>query len=120
MLPQPFNKMKDKELVTLGVLLLAIVMSDRLRPLVNNMGGRLVLLLAICYLTSVNVVLGVAGAILYLSFNNGLMEGMDHEGEKEEEPAEPTEVDAPAEAFKVREGNDIDCSATPDHEDCTA
>ena len=79
MLPQPFNKMKDKELVTLGVLLVAIVMSDRLRPLVNNMGGRLVLLLAICYLTSVNVVLGVAGAILYLSFNNGLMEGMDHD-----------------------------------------
>ena len=105
------KKLNNRDAITLGVLLLAIVMSDRLKPLTRSMGGKLVLVLGIAYLASVNMVLGLMGVLLYVSMNTGLIEGFKEGNEDEAEggeEAEPTaeEDEYPEEGFGNRkEGN---------------
>ena len=75
--------LKNENALLLLGLLVAIFMADRLKPLVNNMVGKLTLVLAVCYLAKQDLMLGLLGALLYISLNNGLIEGMQ-EGEEDE------------------------------------
>ena len=75
--------LKNENALLLLGLLVAIFMADRLKPLVNNMVGKLTLVLAVCYLAKQDLMLGLLGALLYISLNNGLIEGMK-EGEEDE------------------------------------
>lgn len=104
------NLMKNENAMLLGVLIVCILVSDKLKPVADNMLGKLVLLLAICYLANKHVVLGLLGALLYISLNNTLLEGNEDE---EEEPTEDKDV---VEEFK--EGNDHE--EAPEDEDDTA
>lgn len=94
------NLMKNENAMLLGVLIIGILLSDTLKPVADNMLGKLVLLLAICYLANKHVVLGLLGALLYISLNNTLLEGNNH-GEDEEEPTEDKDV---IEEFKEGSG----------------
>ena len=76
--------LKNENALLLLALLVAIFMADRLKPLVNNMVGKLTLVLAVCYLAKQDLMLGLLGALLYISLNNGLIEGMK-EGEEDED-----------------------------------
>ena len=96
------NLMKNENAILLGALIVCILVSDRLKPVANNMLGKLVLLLCICYLANKHVVLGLLGALLYISLNNTLLEGASH-GE-DEEPTE--EKDVQLESFKEGTGED--------------
>ena len=116
------NLMKNENAMLLGVLIVCILVSDKLKPVADNMLGKLVLLLAICYLANKHVVLGLLGALLYISLNNTLLEGNtegeanpaeDEETEVVDEPEPPADDSAGTETFK--EGND-DCD--PENEDC--
>lgn len=114
--------MKNENAMLLGALIVGILFSERLKPVANNMLGKLVLLLGICYLANKHVVLGLLGALLYISLNNTLLEGNQVEGDSAAEddetevvdgPDPPAEDDAGTETFK--EGAD-DCD--PDTSDC--
>ena len=95
------NLMKNENAMLLGVLIIGILLSDTLKPVADNMLGKLVLLLAICYLANKHVVLGLLGALLYISLNNTLLEGNNHGEDEEEEPTEDTDV---IEEFKEGSG----------------
>ena len=75
--------MKEQNLILLVALVVANLMSDRIKPLVDNMLGKLVLVLTICYLANKHIILGLLGVILYTSVYNGLLEGMEEEEEDE-------------------------------------
>ena len=94
--------MKNENAMLLGALILGILFADTLKPVANNMLGKLVLLLGICYLANKHVVLGLLGALLYISLNNTLLEG----NEDEKDPAEDdeTEVVEGPDGFKEGEG----------------
>tara|TARA_B100000073_G_scaffold344670_1_gene351976 strand:+ start:257 stop:622 length:366 start_codon:yes stop_codon:yes gene_type:complete len=98
------NLMKNENAMLLGALILGILFADTLKPVANNMLGKLVLLLGICYLANKHVVLGLLGALLYISLNNTLLEG----NEDEKDPAEDdeTEVVEGPDGFKEGEGAD--------------
>lgn len=100
------NLMKNENAMLLGVLIVCILVSDKLKPVADNMLGKLVLLLAICYLANKHVVLGLLGALLYISLNNTLLEGNEDE---EEEPTEDKDV---VEEFK--EGNEEEAAEDED------
>ena len=78
--------MKEQNLILLVALVVANLMSDRIKPLVDNMLGKLVLVLTICYLANKHIILGLLGVLLYTSLYNGLLEGMEDEDEVVEEP----------------------------------
>ena len=80
--------LKNENALLLLALLVAIFMADSLKPLVNNMVGKLTLILAICYLAKQELMLGLLGALLYISLNNTLIEGMKEGGEHGEEEKE--------------------------------
>ena len=75
--------MKEQNLILLVALVVANLMSDRIKPLVDNMLGKLVLVLTICYLANKHIILGLLGVLLYTSVYNGLLEGMEEEEEDE-------------------------------------
>ena len=77
--------MKEQNLILLVALVVANLMSDRIKPLVDNMLGKLVLVLSICYLANKHIILGLLGVLLYTSVYNGLLEGMEEEEEEEDE-----------------------------------
>ena len=68
--------MKEQNLILLLALVVANLMSDRIKPLVDNMVGKLVLVLTVCYLANKHIILGLLGVLLYTSIYNGLLEGM--------------------------------------------
>ena len=76
--------MKEQNLILLIALVVANLMSDRIKPLVDNMVGKLVLVLTICYLANKHIILGLLGVILYTSIYNGLLEGMTGREGKDE------------------------------------
>ena len=78
--------MKEQNLILLVALVVANLMSDRIKPLVDNILGKLVLVLTICYLANKHIILGLLGVLLYTSLYNGLLEGMEDEDEVVEEP----------------------------------
>ena len=94
--------LKNENALLLLALLVAIFMADRLKPLVNNMVGKFTLILAICYLAKQELMLGLLGALLYISLNNTLLEGFE-EGEEGEEAPPPLE-----EEFKEGEEEEKD------------
>ena len=109
------NLMKNENAMLLGVLIICILVSDKLKPVADNMLGKLVLLLAICYLANKHVVLGLLGALLYISLNNTLLEGNNHGEEEEEEPTEDKDV---VEEFKEGTGGDgTSAEEEPDPDD---
>lgn len=73
--------MKEQNLILLLALVVANLMSDKIKPLVDNMVGKLVLVLTICYLANKHLILGLLGVLLYTSVYNGLLEGMEDEDE---------------------------------------
>ena len=75
--------MKEQNLILLVALVVANLMTDRIKPLVDNMLGKLVLVLTICYLANKHIILGLLGVLLYTSVYNGLLEGMEEEEEDE-------------------------------------
>ena len=75
--------MKEQNLILLVALVVANLMSDRIKPLVDNILGKLVLVLTICYLANKHIILGLLGVLLYTSLYNGLLEGMEEEEEDE-------------------------------------
>ena len=89
--------MKEQNLILLLALVVANLMSDKIKPLVDNMLGKLVLVLTVCYLANKHIILGLLGVLLYTSVYNGLLEGMagqegsgDNDDEVLEEPEEFT------------------------------
>ena len=94
--------MKEQNLILLIALVVANLMSDRIKPLVDNVLGKLVLVLTICYLANKHIILGLLGVLLYTSIYNGLLEGMaGQEGSKEDEVLEEPDEDT----FTGREGS---------------
>ena len=63
--------MKEQNLILLLALVVANLMSDKIKPLVDNMVGKLVLVLTICYLANKHIILGLLGVLLYTSVYNG-------------------------------------------------
>ena len=114
--------LKNENALLLLGLLVAIFMADRLKPLVNNMVGKLTIVLAVCYLAKQDLMLGLLGALLYISLNNGLIEGMKEEqedevvdtdkveefqeGEEEEEEAPPPPLEGKEEFQEGEEEED--------------
>lgn len=102
--------MKEQNLILLVALVVANLMSDRIKPLVDNMLGKLVLVLTICYLANKHIILGLLGVLLYTSVYNGLLEGMEEEEEDEiiEEGmnAEGEEIEDDEEGMVGREGEE--------------
>lgn len=92
--------MKEQNLILLIALVVANLMSDRIKPLVDNMVGKLVLVLTICYLANKHIILGLLGVILYTSIYNGLLEGMTGRENNEDEC-----VEGDCENLVGREGN---------------
>ena len=84
--------MKEQNLILLLALVVANLMSDKIKPLVDNMVGKLVLVLTVCYLANKHIILGLLGVLLYTSVYNGLLEGMaGQEGQEDEVVEEPDE-----------------------------
>ena len=92
--------MKEQNLILLIALVVANLMSDRIKPLVDNVLGKLVLVLTICYLANKHIILGLLGVILYTSIYNGLLEGMTGRENNEDEC-----VEGDCENLVGREGN---------------
>lgn len=93
--------MKEQNLILLLALVVANLMSDRIKPLVDNMVGKLVLVLTVCYLANKHIILGLLGVLLYTSIYNGLLEGMaGQEGSGDDEVVEEPDEDT----FTGREG----------------
>lgn len=91
--------MKEQNLILLIALVVANLMSDRIKPLVDNMVGKLVLVLTICYLANKHIILGLLGVILYTSIYNGLLEGMTGREGKDEC------IEGDCDGFTGREGS---------------
>ena len=71
--------------VALFIGVIAMILNAKmLRPMVSNIPGKLGLILFICFLATTDRILGLLGVILFMSVNNGLIEGL-HEGEEEHE-----------------------------------
>ena len=51
--------MKEQNLILLLALVVANLMSDKIKPLVDNMVGKLVLVLTVCYLANKHIILGL-------------------------------------------------------------
>lgn len=111
--------LKNENALLLLALLVAIFMADSLKPLVNNMVGKLTLILAICYLAKQELMLGLLGALLYISLNNTLIEGMTEGTEDEEtEPfKEGDDHEEESEPFKEGEEEEETFKEGEDHED---
>ena len=104
--------MKEQNLILLLALVVANLMSDKIKPLVDNMVGKLVLVLTICYLANKHIILGLLGVLLYTSVYNGLLEGMEEEEEEDEiieegmKPEGEEIEDDDEEGMVGREGNE--------------
>ena len=104
--------MKEQNLILLVALLVANFMSDRIKPLVDNILGKFVLVVTVCYLANKHIILGLLGVLLYTSVYNGLLEGMEGEGEDEDEiieegmNAEGEEIEEEEEGMIGREGEE--------------
>ena len=66
--------MKEQNLILLVALVVANLMSDKIKPLVDNILGKLILVLSVCYLANKHIILGLLGVLLYTSLYNGLIE----------------------------------------------
>tara|TARA_Y100000768_G_scaffold307929_6_gene242115 strand:- start:14489 stop:14899 length:411 start_codon:yes stop_codon:yes gene_type:complete len=63
--------------VVLFVAVIAMILNSKmLKPMVASMPGKLGLVLFICFLAMTDRVLGLLGVVLFMSVNNGLIEGM--------------------------------------------
>ena len=110
--------LKNENALLLLALLVAIFMADSLKPLVNNMVGKLTLILAICYLAKQELMLGLLGALLYISLNNTLIEGMKEGEEEETEPfKEGDDHEEESEPFKEGEEEEEGFKEGDDHEE---
>lgn len=101
--------MKEQNLILLLALVVANLMSDKIKPLVDNMVGKLVLVLTVCYLANKHIILGLLGVLLYTSVYNGLLEGMEEEEDEIVEEgmnAEGEELEEEEEGMVGREGNE--------------
>ena len=86
--------------VVLFIAVIAMILNAKmLRPMVSNIPGKLGLILFICFLATTDRILGLLGVILFMSVNNGLIEGY---GEGEEMPDD----EEPAADEPVKEGMD--------------
>ena len=120
--------MKEQNLILLLALVVANLMSDKIKPLLDNMVGKLVLVLTVCYLANKHIILGLLGVLLYTSVYNGLLEGMvGREGNEDEVVEEPEEFTGRESAINEegeeieemvgREGNDDDAADDEDPDD---
>ena len=119
------SSMDGMNVVLFGVVVLMIMNAKMLRPMVSNVPGKLALVLFICFLATTDRVLGLLGVVLFMSVNNGLMEGMsgmegegqngEAAGETAEDPAEEEEGHGEGKEMMAVEGNDEDC---PPGEEC--
>lgn len=100
--------MKEQNLLLLVALVVANLMSDRIKPLVDNMLGKLVLVLTVCYLANKHIILGLLGVLLYTSVYNGLLEGMEGKEGNEDEVVEEPEEFAGREGAINEEGEEIE------------
>ena len=101
--------MKEQNLILLLALVVANLMSDRIKPLVDNMVGKLVLVLTVCYLANKHIILGLLGVLLYTSIYNGLLEGMaGQEGNDDEVVEEPEEEGMVGREGMNAEGEEIE------------
>jgi hypothetical protein len=88
--------------VALFIAVIAMILNAKmLRPMVSNIPGKLGLILFICLLATTDRILGLLGVILFMSVNNGLIEGLHEEGHKEDEDPEAGQEIA---GFRGREG----------------
>lgn len=63
--------------VVLFVVVIAMILNPKmLKPMCCSMPGKLALVLFICFLAMTDRVLGLLGVVLFMSVNNGLIEGM--------------------------------------------
>ena len=83
------SKMEGMNVVLFVGVIAMILNAKMLKPMVSNMPGKLALVLFICFLAMTDKVLGLLGVVLFMSVNNGLIEGMregNDDGEDEEGP----------------------------------
>ena len=92
--------MKEQNLILLVALVVANLMSDKIKPLVDNILGKLILVLSVCYLANKHIILGLLGVLLYTSLYNGLIEGMEEEDEVLEEPEDKEGMNAEGEEIE--------------------
>lgn len=90
--------------VALFVAVIAMILNAKmLRPMVSNIPGKLGLILFICFLATTDRVLGLLGVVLFMSVNNGLIEGLHNDDhEEEEDPSAGKEIAG----FRGREGSE--------------
>lgn len=91
--------------VALFIAVIAMILNAKmLRPMVSNIPGKLGLILFICLLATTDRILGLLGVILFMSVNNGLIEGLHEEGHKEDD--DDPEAGQEMAGFRGREGTD--------------
>ncbi len=92
--------------VALFIAVIAMILNAKmLRPMVSNIPGKLGLILFICLLATTDRILGLLGVILFMSVNNGLIEGLHEEGHKEDDDDDP-EAGQEMAGFRGREGEE--------------
>lgn len=93
--------------VVLFVVVIAMILNPKmLKPMCCSMPGKLALVLFICFLAMTDRVLGLLGVVLFMSVNNGLIEGMADEGEELPDDDDETKegMDHGEEEEKPKEG----------------
>lgn len=104
------SKMEGMNVVLFVGVIAMILNAKMLKPMVSNMPGKLALVLFICFLAMTDKVLGLLGVVLFMSVNNGLIEGMGREGNEDCETGGGCEVqdDDGKQGMVGREGEDGD------------
>ena len=91
--------------IVLFVAVIAMILNAKmLKPMVASIPGKLGLVLFICFLAMTDRVLGLLGVVLFMSVNNGLIEGMAEGGEELPDDDENTEGMDHEEEEKPKEG----------------
>jgi len=107
--------MKDKQMILVALLVGLILINETIRPLLDNMLGRVGLVAAIAYLAKENIILGLLGTLFYISINNGLFEGFK-EGSEDGEGEGTIKEEGTEEAFREGAGGD-EGEEIPDDDD---
>ena len=100
-LPVDVSMVRKNKNVVMCALVIMILLAKRLRPLVSNMVGKLVVILLVCYLAMADLSLGLLGVIFFAAVNNSFIEGFKEGSEGEEmdqEAEEAKKADKKAEA----------------------
>jgi len=106
------SKMEGMNVVLFVGVIAMILNAKMLKPMVSNMPGKLALVLFICFLAMTDKVLGLLGVVLFMSVNNGLIEGM-REGNEDCETGGGCEIEDMV-GREGEEGEEVDDAPVDD------